>query len=304
MARMRNTLLFAIAFLAFAGGATSAAADAPAGRAHALFFDALSTDRQTTGPGPTHVGHREIASGILRDATGRQIGSFTFTCTWTRISPDGALERCAGSASTADGRLDAAGPAHSNSVTHTWRITGGTGLYRDAAGTAGLRDLGDRESLVSATVTTLNSGTLRDGKVSRPVANDAFIARANGLCRRAVRALASLPRFPFNDFDPLHPNPSLLPAIGAFFTGPADPRPILGALQKALRDLGHPPGERGRWRATLTGRERELAIIDEQDRAAAASDVRAFVRTVRDSAANFREIAITATVFGSTRCVL
>ena len=79
MARMRNTLLFAIAFLAFAGGATSAAAGAPAGRAQALFFDALSTDRQTTGPGPTHVGHREIASGILRDATGRQIGSFTFT---------------------------------------------------------------------------------------------------------------------------------------------------------------------------------------------------------------------------------
>ena len=34
------------------GGATSAAADAPAGRAQALFFDALSTDRQTTGPGP------------------------------------------------------------------------------------------------------------------------------------------------------------------------------------------------------------------------------------------------------------
>ena len=284
--------------------ATSAAADAPAGRAHALFFDALSTDRQTTGPGPTHVGHREIASGILRDATGRQIGSFTFTCTWTRISPDGALERCAGSASTADGRLDAAGPAHSNSVTHTWRITGGTGLYRDAAGTVGLRDLGDRESLVSATVTTLNSGTLRDGKVSRPVANDAFIARDQRplpTCRpssskpsavsvQRLRSASSEPVATAGNRRVLHrarrspPDPRRAPE------GAAGPRASARRTRQVAR--------------TLTGRERELAIIDEQDRAAAASDVRAFVRTVRDSAANFREIAITATVFGSTRCVL
>ena len=48
----------------------------------------------------------------------------------------------------------------------------------------------------------------------------------------------------------------------------------------------------------------ELTIIDDQDRAALAADVPRFVRSVRDSAANFRRIAITATVFGVARCVI
>jgi hypothetical protein len=304
MARMRNTLLLPMAFLAFAVGAAPAAGAAPAGRAQTLFFDALFTHAQTSGPGPAHVGHREGASGVLRDAAGRSVGTFSFICTWTRVSAAGALEHCVGSASTGDGRLDAAGPAVSNSDTHNWRIVGGTGRYLDAAGAIAVRDLGDRESLLSAAVRTPDHATLRDGKVSRPVANDAFIARANGLCRRAAQALSSLPPFPFRNFDPLHPRRALLPKVGAFFAGPGDPRPILGALDKALRDLQRPPGERGVWRAALAARERELRIIDQQDRAALASDVRTFVMTVRDSAANFREIAITATVFGASRCVL
>jgi len=40
------------------------------------------------------------------------------------------------------------------------------------------------------------------------------------------------------------------------------------------------------------------------DHAALASDVRTFVRTARASAATFRQVAITATVFGSTSCVV
>jgi len=43
--------------------------------------------------------------------------------------------------------------------------------------------------------------------------------------------------------------------------------------------------------------------MDTQDRAALAGDVRSFVNSVHASAANFRAIAITATVFGVTRCV-
>ena len=71
MARMRNTLLLPMAFLAFAFGAASDAGAAPAGRTQALFFDALFTHAQTSGPGPTHVHtvHRHVAN--IRNKLGR-----------------------------------------------------------------------------------------------------------------------------------------------------------------------------------------------------------------------------------------
>jgi hypothetical protein len=189
-------------------------------------------------------------------------------------------------------------------VTHTWRLTGGTGLYRDASGQVGVRDLGDRESLITVTVTTPDTPALHAGKVTRPAVNRAFIARADGLCRQAAAALDALPRFPFASFDPLHPGASVLPAVGAFFTGPGDPRPILRALDSGLHALGQPPLERGDWRQALHARDHALAVIGEQDRAALAGNVPAFVRSVHQSAASFRQIALTATVFGATRCVL
>ena len=167
-----------------------------------------------------------------------------------------------------------------------------------------MHDLGDRDALLSVAVTTPGGGTLHVGKVSRPAANQPFIARADDLCRRAGNALAALPPFPFVTFDPLAPDPSKLPEVGAFFTGPGDPRPILRALDTKLHELGQPPRESGAWHLVTHARDQELAVIDQQDRAALAGNVPAFVRSVRHSAANFRQIAISATVFGATRCVL
>lgn len=292
------------ALLVSPAAATPAAAATPPAHPQTLFFDATFTDAQTAGPGPAHVGHRQIATGGLRDANRRRAGTFSFTCTWTKVDRAGASESCVASASTADGRLDAAGPSQSNRITHTWRLTGGTGRYRDAFGTVRVRDLGEREALVSVAVITPDHVRLHAGKVARPTANDAFIARANDLCARAAAQLAGLPPFPFTDFDPVHPDASMLPAVGAFFTGPGDPRPILGALGTGLRELGRPAGDRRVWRIALRAREQELAVMDEQDRAALAGDVAAFVHSVHHSTANFRQIAITATVFGATRCIL
>ena len=303
MARMRTALFSAIAFLAFAMAATAAAVATPGEHLQALFFDAIFTRAHTTGPGPAHVGHREMATGILHDATGRPVGSFSFTCTWTKVTPTGASERCRASALTSDGRLDAAGSSESSSETQAWRFTGGTGRYRDASGIVRVRDLGDREALLSAAVTTAG-GTLHAGEVSRPTANQRFIARAEDLCRRAGIALAALPPFPFANFDPLAPDPSKLPDVGAFFTGPGDPRPILRELDTTLHELGQPPRDSGAWRLVTRARDQELAIIDEQDRAALAGNVPVFLRSVHRSAANFRQIAISATVFGSTRCIV
>lgn len=304
MTRAFFALLWPVALLPWLVATTPIAAAAPAPHVQTLFFDAVFTHAQTAGPGVTHVGHRQIVTGVLRDASDRRAGTFAFTCTWTKVERGRASESCVASALTADGRLDAAGPSQSNSFTHKWRLEGGTGLYRDASGTVSVRDLGEREALLSVAVITPDYVDLHAGKLVRPSANDGFIAEANSLCRRAAAQLATLPPFPFATFDPLHPDPSVLPEVGAFFTGPGDPRPILAALNSGLRGLGEPARNGTVWRALLGARDQELRVIDEQNRAALAADVPMFVRSVHDSVANFRQIAITATAFGATRCIL
>ena len=71
-----------------------------------------------------------------------------------------------------------------------------------------------------------------------------------------------------------------------------------------LRELGQPVRERGLWRTALHARDRELTVIDKQDHAALAGDVPSLVASVRDSAIDSRHIAITATIFGTNRCVI
>ena len=145
---------------------------------------------------------------------------------------------------------------------------------------------------------------LRTGLVPRPAANDAFRGRADALCVAAAARLAALPSFPFSDFDPLRPDPKLLPKVGRFFTGPHDPRPILRALYTHLRALGRPPAETSAWADVLAARTASLAINEEQDKAALARDVPAFVKSVHDVDSASRQVARTATIFGVSPCVL
>jgi hypothetical protein len=274
-------------------------------RPRTVLFDATFTAQRTAGPDADHVGHRQIASGVLRNSIGHTVGQFAFTCTWTRILAGGdALERCSGFGRTADGRLAVAGASRESEAVHSWKLTGESGAYRGARGTAMVRDIGDRESLITATVTPQAGTVLRVAVVVRPPADARLIAQADQICTRASRQLAALPPFPFPNFDPLHPDPGLLPQVGAFFTGPGDPRPIFQTLNTGLRALGQPPAARGWWARMLHARAAELAVINEQDRAALAGDAPAFVRSVRDSVGAFRQIAITAAVFGTARCVL
>jgi hypothetical protein len=273
-------------------------------RSQTLYFDAILTRARTAGPDANHAGHEQIASGLLRTAAGRAAGRFEFTCAWTRILAGGdALERCSGSGRTTDGELDLAGHARKSDMTHAWTITGGTGAYRGAIGTSLVRDLSDRETLITVTITPRNGAALHVGVISRPAANTTFLTHANHLCARAAGQLAALPPFPFQRFDPLHPDPGLLPKVGAFFTGPGDPRPTLRTLRAQLA-LGAPAANRQAWNRTLHARTAALAVIEQQDNAALASNVPGFVNSVRESSNAFRQIAITATVFGATQCVL
>jgi hypothetical protein len=284
---------------------TASIAVARSARSQTVVFDATFTNQRTAGPDADHVGHQQSASGVLRNSSGHAVGRFAFTCIWTRIFTGGdALERCRGFGRTADGRLEVAGPARESESTHSWTLTGEGGAYRGGHGRALVRDIGGRESLIIATVTSRTGMRLRVAVVVRPAANASLVTRADRICAAASRQLAALAPFPFPDFDPLHPDPVLLPQVGAFFTGPGDPRPIFQTVNTRLRALGRPPARRGRWTRMLHARDAELAVIDEQDRAALASDARAFVDSVQDSIRAFRQAAITAIVFGATRCVL
>jgi hypothetical protein len=94
------------------------------------------------------------------------------------------------------------------------------------------------------------------------------------------------------------------PDVGRFLTGPGDPRPALRALGDQLAALGKPPAQRTEWARLLAARARELVIIQRQGDAALAADAPAFVASVNDASANFRAIAISATLVRVTDCVL
>jgi len=282
-----------------------AAAQASPSAKTTLFLDAVATHATTAGGPPTAVGHKQIGSGILYDAAGRSVGRFSFTCVWVQALPNGdARERCSGWSSTADGRLNVAGPSRRSDATHTWAISGGTGRYRGASGTVVVHDLGPTETLVTVTITPRASVTLRTGVLMRAITNRSFIDAANARCTAAGRRLGALPRFPFSNFDPLRPDPKLLPNVGRFFTGPGDPRPILRALTTSLRALGQPPADRTRWVRVLAARVAALNINGEQDKAALAADVPGFVKSVHDVDSTLRQVAITATIFGVPDCIL
>jgi hypothetical protein len=165
------------------------------------------------------------------------------------------------------------------------------------------RDLGTSESLLTLTVTPRLGVTLRTAVISRPAANTLFRAQANKLCTAAQAKLAALPPFPFSNFEPLHPNPKQLPKVGRFFTGPGDPRPILRVLNAHLAALGRPPADATAWTGLLAARKTALAVNSEQDKAALAANVHAFVKSVHDVDKTSRTVAVTATIFGTSQCI-
>jgi hypothetical protein len=270
--------------------AVALAAHQPAAH-QTLYFDAV----------PTHTAnHAEIARGVLRDARNRAVGRFAFDC---RLL-GGGRERCSGWGQTAQGRIGFAGPARRSDSAHTFAITRSTGAYRGARGTIAAHDLNGGESLIKVKLAPRAGVVLRSGVLRLAAANAAFRARADARCATAAARLAKLPPFPFADFDALHPDPQLLPQVGQFFTGPHDPRPILDALDAQLRALGQPPADGAEWARVLAARAASRAVDDEQDRAALAADVPAFVKSVHDVASTYRAVAIGATVFGVARCAI
>jgi hypothetical protein len=108
----------------------------------------------------------------------------------------------------------------------------------------------------------------------------AFIARANAVCARANIAVEKAHgRFPYSNFDPLHPDPKLLPKVGAFF---ASSQAIADHVEVELQALGDPQRNAAAWHQMLALAGKARAIAHRQVAAAQASNAPAFVATVRE----------------------
>jgi hypothetical protein len=296
MRRLCLTVIVVAVFLASASAASSV-------RPQTLFFDATFTNLRTHGPAANAVGHVQSASGILHDATGHALGRFAFTCRWVETLSNGnARERCSGWGHTAEGRLNFAGAGRANDATHNWRLTGVAGSYRGASGRIVPRDLGQRESLVLVTIRPRTGVKLHLGAIPRPPANAPFVSHANAICAAAETKMSALPPFPYQNFDPLHPDRALLRKVGSFFNSSANPRPTLHALQRQLATLGQPPRNRNAWTKVLRTLAAKTAIFGEQVRAATTDDTTAWVNETKAAISADRRLLIADAVFGTTNC--
>ena len=125
----------------------------------------------------------------------------------------------------------------------------------------------------------------------------AFIARANAVCARAKRALDAKGKFPYQSFDPLHPQVTLLPKVGAFF---AARRAIGDRVPAELQALGTPHNAAGQWDQMVASSKQDRAIADRQIKAAEASDAPAFVATVNAIASTDKRLGQLALSRGFT----
>jgi hypothetical protein len=107
-------------------------------------------------------------------------------------------------------------------------------------------------------------------------AHGAFVASVTEVCQRAVDAHRGHD-FPVAGFDPLHPDPNQLPAVGDYFASYGG----LPETDRAMHALRPSAPDTAAWAAVLTLVDQVTANARSQIRAARARDVATFVATVR-----------------------
>jgi hypothetical protein len=136
-----------------------------------------------------------------------------------------------------------------------------------------------RERIVLASAVVLLAASCGRGANAHHAAtvpdNTAFIAAVGKVCARAVQAHAGH-SFPLSAFDPDHPDPDQLPAVGTYFARYG----ALPATTAALHALPVPTSDAAAWRRLLTVADQIRDNAQRQIAAAQAKDVTAFVATV------------------------
>jgi hypothetical protein len=183
-------------------------------------------------------------------------------------------------------------------------LTSGTGKYAGAHGTLTVRDINPTETIAEMAITPRVGAVLHAGVEAQPPTDAAFRDRASTVCNAAAAKIAHLPRFSFRNFDPLHPDKTVLPKVGRFFAGSGDARPALRTLARKLADPGAPPAAKSMWSQAPASRRVVLVVRDAQIRAALSGDVPAFVASVHVVGKTVAEVPMFATAFGVDACTL
>jgi hypothetical protein len=306
------TTAVAVLFVTVAAFAPSPGSAATRPITQTLVFDAVGTgsfvDRPPAGPSP---GDTELFTARLRDSTaGHFVGTVRSTCVFTKVIPHDMLERCSATGRTSEGTLSFGGVGYLESMNPPWQVSGGTGAYKGAHGELVFdADIPVNPNAPLAAGRLFSVGVfelttdhqLHVGVVPRPAANTTFIQQANAACDATERQAMTLPAIPFSSFDPLHPDPQVLPQVGRFFDQPARRR-LPGVLLAELEKLGQPPASSAAWRNVLKARQAAVATETRQIKAALADDAPAFVRTVSQLANVYNSLVFTSAVFDVQSC--
>jgi hypothetical protein len=158
--------------------------------------------------------------------------------------------------------------------------------------------------LIAAVAAALSAATACSDAHQAPSQNASFITRAESVCTRAKKQLDALPKFPFKGFDPMHPDPRLLPKIGRFFTGAGNELPITRALERQLRALGNPPAAREDWRDVVATFHDFVVVFQREDAAALNANVDGWVKAVRENRRLPDRLRVATKAFGAKRCAI
>ena len=131
--------------------APSGAADAR-GQSHRAALNLVAAEQDCGGadlpPRDGSPGDIQMCRGRLQQpASGATAGTAAWFCPYIGTEQDGSL--CTAVASLREGDLLLAGRLSHLSARSTWAITGGTGRYSNARGTAALRQIDDTHTAVS-----------------------------------------------------------------------------------------------------------------------------------------------------------
>ena len=308
---LRRVIAVFVLVAAAAGVASWSANGAGRKLTQTLVFDSNVTagfvDKPPSGPSPGDI---EQSTEKFRDSSGRFVGTGKTTCVFTKQVPGDMLEKCSATAKTSQGKVTLGGVGHLNSMNPPWNVTGRSGAYKGVHGKVVYQTdipldpnvpVAPGRAFSVVVIKAVVPRALKIGVVPRPAKNDAFIRRANAACRATERKLQALGPFPFNDFDPFHPDPQTLPKVGQFFNEPAR-RALSPGLLTKLERLGAPPASRAAWKKVLGARRSMLASEKKQIAAALANDASTFVKTVYQESRDYNELVFRSAVFGVQSC--
>jgi hypothetical protein len=161
-----------------------------------------------------------------------------------------------------------------------------------------------KSSTATTASTQASTSALAPTGATGAALDPAFVARVNTVCARAKALLSSRghSQFPYQSFDPLHPDPKLLPRVGAYF---AAVRPLNDQIPVQLASLGSPQKGQALWSSMAALAKQDRVIADRQISAAQAANAPAFVATVTELqgvAAQIRSLAVQGGFSPSSPC--